>query len=132
MIDKVDLEILQFLKKNSRASWKDIGDKIFLTGQAVRARVMRLKEKGVIKRFTIDYEQENTQIILFYMTTGSFEEVESIFKGNLYTLDVYRTTGDSCYILKSDFPTVNSLEVFLHSLHPYGHYKVNNVLKNIK
>lgn len=132
MIDKIDLEILQLLKKNSRASWKDIGDKIFLTGQAVRARVTRLNEKGIIKRFTIDYEQENLQIILFYMTTNAFEEVENIFKNNMHILDVYSTTGDSCYILKSNFQTTDDLEIFLHSLHSYGRYKINTVLKNIK
>lgn len=131
MIDKTDKEILRILQDNSRLSWREIGNQIFLTGQAVRARVLRLQEKGILKKFTITYEQENEQIILFYMTTSSFDRVESIFKQESHVHEVYKTTGDSCYILKSSFENNETLEIFLNSLSFYGRYKVNTILKRV-
>lgn len=34
-MDKKDRAILDLLKNNSRLSWKEIGEKVFLSGQAV-------------------------------------------------------------------------------------------------
>lgn len=132
MIDRIDKEILRILQGNSRLSWREIGSQIFLTGQAVRARVLRLQEKGILKKFTIKYEQEHEQIILFYMTTSSFERVESIFRHDSHVHEAYKTTGDSCYILKSSFESNEALEIFLSSLSFYGRYKVNIILKSIE
>jgi len=58
LIDDVDQRIIEYLMKNSRASYSEIAStlkdmKINLTEGAVRKRVKRLVEKGVIEQFTI-------------------------------------------------------------------------------
>lgn len=50
MVDKIDLEILNWLQQDSRMQWKEIGEKVHLTGQAVAARIRKLEEMGVIER----------------------------------------------------------------------------------
>ncbi|KDN14270.1 AsnC family transcriptional regulator [Snodgrassella communis] len=45
-MDKKDRAILDLLKSNSRLSWKEIGEKVFLSGQAVGLRVQNLVDRG--------------------------------------------------------------------------------------
>jgi Lrp/AsnC family transcriptional regulator, leucine-responsive regulatory protein len=47
-MDKKDRAIVNLLKMNSRMSWKEIGKKVFLSGQAVGLRVQNLRDSGVI------------------------------------------------------------------------------------
>ncbi len=41
-IDETDRRILEYLHKNARATMKEIGEKVHLTGQAVKNRLERL------------------------------------------------------------------------------------------
>ncbi|WP_141673515.1 AsnC family transcriptional regulator, partial [Gilliamella apicola] len=51
-MDKKDRAILDELKKNSRQSWKEIGEKVYLSGQAVGQRVQELYDNHIIEKFT--------------------------------------------------------------------------------
>ena len=42
--DQVDLQIIRLLEENSRLKWKEIGDIVHLTGQAVAARIQKLED----------------------------------------------------------------------------------------
>ncbi len=50
-IDAKDAEIVRILQSDGRASWKEIAEKIHLSIPAVRSRVKRLEELGVIKGY---------------------------------------------------------------------------------
>ena len=47
-MDKINQAILACLKANSRRSWQEIGKQVFLSGQAVAARVQQLEDQGLI------------------------------------------------------------------------------------
>jgi len=53
-LDKIDQQIIESLKENSRLAYSAIGKKIGLSEAAVRKRVKNLISKGVIKSFTIE------------------------------------------------------------------------------
>ena len=52
-MDKKDRAILNELRINSRQSWREIGEKVFLSSQAVGQRVQELLNNHSIQRFTI-------------------------------------------------------------------------------
>lgn len=52
-LDDVDRKILELLFQDARASYKKMGEAVGLSEGAVRKRVKRLVEQGVIKRFTV-------------------------------------------------------------------------------
>ena len=52
-MDKKDRPILNELRINSRQSWREIGEKVFLSTQAVGQRVQELLNNHSIQRFTI-------------------------------------------------------------------------------
>ncbi len=63
-MDNVDLEILKILKRDARAKYVRIAESIGLTEGAVRRRVKKLTEEGVIKRFTVETTAEFEGIVL--------------------------------------------------------------------
>ncbi|MHA1341628.1 MAG: AsnC family transcriptional regulator [Promethearchaeota archaeon] len=60
-MDEIDLQILEILDKNCRTSYDEIGKQLKghkLTGNAVRTRVVRLIEEGVIDSFVFKINPE--------------------------------------------------------------------------
>jgi DNA-binding Lrp family transcriptional regulator len=53
-MDEIDKKIIQILKQDGRASYSEIGKKVGLSEGAVRIRIKKLMESGVIKKFTIE------------------------------------------------------------------------------
>ncbi|MFC5279334.1 AsnC family transcriptional regulator [Halorubrum rubrum] len=56
-LDETDLEILRLLLSNARRPYSDIADAVGLSAPAVSDRVARLRETGVINRFTLDVDR---------------------------------------------------------------------------
>ncbi len=48
LIDDTDYRILQYLIEDSTLSHKDIGEYVHMTGQAVGARIRRMRELEII------------------------------------------------------------------------------------
>ncbi len=53
-MDEIDKKLIKLLKKNARATYLELGEKTGLSEAAVRRRVKKLVEAGIIKRFTIE------------------------------------------------------------------------------
>jgi DNA-binding Lrp family transcriptional regulator len=56
-LDETDLEILRLLLADARRPYSDIADAVDLSPPAVSDRVARLREVGVIRRFTLDIDR---------------------------------------------------------------------------
>lgn len=54
LLDTTDMQIIQELRENSRITMKELGEKVFLTGQAAKNRVERLQDLGIVERYTIN------------------------------------------------------------------------------
>lgn len=52
-MDETDKKILEILKEDGRASYSEIGQKIHLSRVAVRDRIIRMVNKGIIVGFTV-------------------------------------------------------------------------------
>ncbi|XKM13224.1 AsnC family transcriptional regulator [Orbaceae bacterium ac157xtp] len=127
-MDKKDRAILDELKQNSRQSWKEIGKKVFLSGQAVGARIQELKDRHIINKFTIKENYPSEQFITIYMDCNRFELFESRIHTFPQVISFYKITGDGCYFIHSHF-NANELDVFLQLIAQFGRYKVSHGLK---
>lgn len=56
MVDHLDMKILKLLQKDGSLTFTGIARKLRLNESTVRKRVMALKKKGVIKKFTVIIE----------------------------------------------------------------------------
>jgi DNA-binding Lrp family transcriptional regulator len=56
-LDETDVQILSLLAEDARRPYSDIGETVGLSGPAVSGRVTRLRESGVIERFTVQIDR---------------------------------------------------------------------------
>ena len=104
--DKTDEKILEFLQKNSRESFVEIGKKLKLSESAVRRRVKNMVDNHTIEKFTVQIgEANNTSAIVLVSVDSSIDT--SKVSAKLTKLDavktVYEITGqyDICVIVSA-------------------------------
>ncbi|WP_334323466.1 Lrp/AsnC family transcriptional regulator [Gilliamella apicola] len=129
-MDKKDRAILSELRNNSRQSWREIGDKVFLSSQAVGQRVQDLLNNHIIEKFTIKEQKQNLQFITIYMNTNQFTSFENLVKSFEEVGEFYKITGGGCYMIISHFDS-DALNLFLTKITDFGRYKVSHRLKQI-
>ena len=129
-MDKKDRAILNELRINSRQSWREIGEKVFLSSQAVGQRVQELLNNHSILRFTIKEQRNQLQFITIYMNTNQFESFEKLVKSYAEVSEFYKIIGDGCYLIVSQFDS-NTLKLFLNKIENFARYKVSHQLQQI-
>ena len=99
-LDELDRQIIEFLIKNARMSYSEIGQKIGISRVAVKMRVQALEEKGIIEEYTtIINPQKISGAVSCYFEIEtkpeSLMEVAEILKNNDTITQIYRVTGKS-------------------------------------
>ncbi|MGC7871310.1 Lrp/AsnC family transcriptional regulator [Desulfosporosinus sp. SYSU MS00001] len=137
MFDNTDLEILKLLKSNCKMQYRDIGEIVHLTGQAVSNRISRMESLGLIKGYTILLNEMmlNKSIIAYitiFMKTTNHEAFWDFLSKNETVVEAHRISGEGCYMLKIQVNSQEDLNAFLDSILKYGNYRVNISIGKIK
>ncbi len=110
-MDIIDQKILELLEKNSRVSFNEISEKISKTEATVRRRVKRMKDEGIIQKFTIEYDIDTGQKI--YATIKielDFKDVKRILR-ELSSIEeisnIWRLSGDCGLLLKVNLSSID-------------------------
>ena len=56
LIDKLDLDILKILSKDSKTTFQEIAKKLTVSNTTIHVRVRRMQKLGIIKNFTISID----------------------------------------------------------------------------
>ncbi len=117
--DKVDDEILKFLKEDSRESFVDIGKKLKLSESAVRRRVKNLLDGGMIKKFTIEIGEKNSTKAIVLISVESSMDTSKV-SARLTKLDgvktVYEITGQYDIAVIISAPNITEINGAIDSL----------------
>ena len=112
-MDIVDIKILELLEENSRKSFNDISKIVGKTEATVRRRVNKLKEDGIIKKFTIDYSIDSKPRTRATVKADlDFKEIKRILKELLEIeeiTNIWRLSGDCGLFMKVE---IGSIELF--------------------
>lgn len=136
-VDNIDIQIINLLRENSKLSFKEIGDKIHLTGQAVGARVNKLIENDVIEKFTIKTNNELLGIniialIKVYMKTNAHNKMINIIKNNDEIIEAHKVSSDACYFLKLETDSNHVLNKILDEINEFANYQLSLSVNKIK
>lgn len=136
-MDQIDYKILDLLKANSRTQWKDIGEAIHMTGQAVGNRIRRMEDEGVIEKYTIMINQlklgKSIQaFITVFMKSNNHSSFHSYLKNNPDIIEAHRISGEGCYILKASITSQEELNQLLDDILQYANYRVHLSINKIK
>jgi DNA-binding Lrp family transcriptional regulator len=130
--DKTDETIIEMLKKDSRQSFVEIGEKLDLSESAVRRRVKNLTDGGAIKKFTIETGDANSTSAIILISVDSATDTSKV-SAKLVKLPgvhtVYEITGqyDIAAIIRA--PTITDINVCIDSLRKVsGVFDTNTVI----
>ncbi|PIC69206.1 transcriptional regulator [Sporosarcina sp. P16b] len=136
-LDNIDFKILRLLSKNSRIQWKDLGEQIHMTGQAVGNRIKKLENSGVIKAFSLEVDEMKvglsyTAFIIIYMKTANHDAFIRFMNDCKEVVEVHRVSGEGCYHIKVKLNHQEQLNLFLDKILEYGNYSVHLSIQEIK
>lgn len=128
-LDNIDLQILRLLSENSRIQWKELGERIHMTGQAVGNRIKRLEESGVIKSYSLIVDEMKlglsyTAFVIVYMKTANHDSFKSFINNQSNVVEAHRISGEGCYHLKIKVHSQEQLNLFLNKILDYGNYNL--------
>jgi Lrp/AsnC family leucine-responsive transcriptional regulator len=130
--DTTDETIIEMLKKDSRQSFVEIGEKLDLSESAVRRRVKNLIDGKIIKKFTIETGDANSTsaIILISVDSSTDTSKVSLKLSKLQGVHtVYEITGqyDIAAIIKA--PSINDINLCIDNLRKVpGVFDTNTVI----
>jgi len=117
-IDDTDQQILKILEQDSRISYRQLGQKIGIEEPTARKRVVRLKQKRVIERFTIDVNEATlgrtiTAFITVYPSLKHADEIISRVVDFDEVIESYNLSGRCGVFLKTTFGDMKALNAFI-------------------
>lgn len=137
LLDEIDYQILKVLSENSRIQWKELGEKIHMTGQAVGNRIKKLEEQGIIEAYsTIVNEMKLglsfTAFVTVFMKTTNHHSFIGFINEKKEIREAHRISGEGCYLLKVKVKTQEQLNGFLSEILAFGNYRLNLSIQLIK
>ncbi|MXR50619.1 AsnC family transcriptional regulator [Halovenus sp. WSH3] len=99
-IDETDEEILTLLLEDSRRPYSEIADAVGLSAPAVSDRVDRLREVGLIEKFTVELDRSllrsgHSLLLTLEGTPGSGPSLAETLEADDRTEHVFRTVDDT-------------------------------------
>jgi len=118
MIDDTDRLLLAALAADARAPLKDLAEAIGLSPPATSERLARLKERGVIRAFTIDIDPlalgfTLQAIVRVRPMPGALALVQQRIEDMPEALECDKVTGDDCFICRLYLRTIEHLDDIL-------------------
>ena len=117
--DKIDEQILEFLQKDSRESFVEIGKKLKMSESAIRRRVKNMVDNGIIEKFTVQVGEANSTSAIVLVSVDSSIDTSKV-SAKLTKLNavktVYEITGqyDICGIVRA--PNMTEINKCIYDL----------------
>ncbi|BAU26617.1 Lrp/AsnC family leucine-responsive transcriptional regulator [Aneurinibacillus soli] len=137
MLDAADKAILDLLQKNARMQWREIGEQVHLTGQAVANRIRRMEEAGVITGYAVQIDEKKlgksiTAFVTVFMKSNNHEGFRKFIQSHSKVYFVHRVSGDGCYLIHVCLADMEELQAVLDELLQYANYRVQISVSKMK
>jgi len=128
-LDPMDLKILGLLANDCRISYAEISREVHMSRMAVRDRVLRMVDEGIIERFTVQISSRKVglrcSVYLNIKTNPSqIEEVAKELEKNPKVESVYGITGTNALHVHAFLEDFSKVEKFIEDI-----YKIKGLLE---
>lgn len=131
-LDEIDRAILDLLLNDSRISLRALGSHVGLSAPAVRDRVLRLEDIGVIEGFGV---RLNARALGFSLEAvlrieplpGKLRAVENTLLEMPQVVECSMVTGEDCFVARLLLRDVTELDRLLEPLHDIARTKTSIV-----
>lgn len=118
-MDSIDVDILEVMKKNGRATASEISRKVNLSVPAVSERIKKLEEAKIIEQYTIKVNRDKMGYRLMSIIFVNIDQTENIedFRSAVMqmneVLECHHLAGEYDFMLKVLLEDTSELENFL-------------------
>ncbi len=120
--DPVDERILRLLVRNARLSWREVGDEVGLSANAVAQRVKRLEQAGWVRGWTalldpaLDGPASSALVLLRIATDAPVPELEEAMAARPEVVEVLDLAGPWDYQVRVRHAGAEELYVVVNVL----------------
>lgn len=125
LLDEVNRRILSLLTEDPRLSASELARRIGMSAPAVRDRVTKLEETGVIRGYRLDIDPAAvglpvTAWVRVAPGPGQLPKVAELADQIGEVGECHRISGEDCFLLKVHVPAIEDLESVLDRLLVHG------------
>lgn len=126
LCDERNVELLEILSNDPRISVSELARRVNMSAPAVRERLTRLHEAGVVRGYRIDLDPSAlgfpvTAFIRVRPAQGQSKKVAELVQTMPEVSECHRVTGEDCYILKVHLSSIGEhLDRIIDELIVYG------------
>lgn len=136
-LDATDFAIIGLLRSNARLQWREIGEKVHMTGQAVGARIRKLEELGVLQGYTLIVDEAKlgrplTALVTVLMKSNRHSAFQALLQEEESIREAHRISGDGCYSLKVLAKDADDLNRLLDRILEHANYRVSVSIQQVK
>ena len=123
--DARNVQLLKLLSSDPRMSISELARRIDMSAPAVRERVQRLEEAGVIKGYRLDVDSRAlgypiAAFVRVRPAPGTLPKIVALAERLPQVTECYRITGEDCFILKIHLDSLDNLDRILDQFLAFG------------
>lgn len=125
LLDTRNVELLRLLDGDPRASVSELARRIGMSAPAVKERLTRLEEAGVILGYRLDLSAKAlgwpiTAFIRVRPMAGQLPRIIELAESIPQVVECHRITGEDCFILKVHLDALENMDQILDRFLAYG------------
>lgn len=125
LADPINLALLKELSTDPRVTTSELARRVGMSAPAVRERVQRLEESGVIAGYRTDLSPKAlgypiTVIVRVRPMPGQLPKIVELARETPNVVECYRITGEDCFLMKVHLESLDSLDGVLDRFLVYG------------
>jgi len=125
LADSINVAILRAMSEAPRITTSDLARAVGMSAPAVRERVQRLEDAGVIRGMRLDLDPKALGYPIAVMVRirpmpGQLPKIIELARASPRVVECHRITGEDCFILKMHLESLDVLDGALDEFLAYG------------
>jgi Lrp/AsnC family leucine-responsive transcriptional regulator len=125
LLDDRNRKLLAALMKNPRASIATLARRVGLSAPAVRERLLRLEESGVIKGWRVELDPQALGYPIAILVRvrpmpGQLPKIAKLAQSMPQVTECHRITGEDCFLMRLYLRSLDELDGLLDKFLAYG------------
>jgi Lrp/AsnC family transcriptional regulator, leucine-responsive regulatory protein len=123
--DHRNIELLGLLRDDPRLSTSELARRVGMSAPAVRERILRLEESGIIRGYRLELDPAAlgfpvAAFVRVRPAPGQLPKLAEVARSMAEVVECHRVTGEDCFILKVHLRSIDELDKVLDQLLAYG------------
>jgi Lrp/AsnC family transcriptional regulator, leucine-responsive regulatory protein len=125
LLDQTNVRLLDALGADPRATAAELARRVGMSAPAVRERLARLEQAGVIRGYRLDIDPAAIGLpvaawVRIRPGPGQLSKIAELAAGTPQVSECHRISGEDCFLVKVHVPAIEDLEAVLDQFLLYG------------